>query len=60
MMKKLIGAISPAVPTFAKRGEMPSFNKKLSSDVPRKRNMKKKVRYKMVDWRWFRSVAKDQ
>jgi hypothetical protein len=44
MIKKLIGAINPAVPTFAKKGETPSLIKKLRMLVPRKRNIKKKVR----------------
>ena len=60
MTRKLTGAINPAVPTFAKKGENPSFSKKFRREVPRNRKMKKEVRYKIVDWRWFRSVAKDQ
>lgn len=51
MIRKLIGAINPAVPTFAKKGEIPSFIKKLRRDVPRNRKMKKKVKYRIVDLR---------
>jgi hypothetical protein len=44
MMKKLIGAINPAVPTFAKKGETPSLIKKLRMLVPKNKKRKKKVR----------------
>jgi len=43
-MKKLIGAINPAVPTLAKKGETPSLIKKLRMLVPKNKKRKKKVR----------------
>jgi hypothetical protein len=43
-MKKLSGAITAAVPTFAKNGGTPAPSKAVSTQVPLKRKKKKKIR----------------
>jgi hypothetical protein len=44
MIKKLIGAVMSALPTFAKAGSRPECTKVETRVVPRNKNIKKKAR----------------